>query len=128
MECGLLGPYTPFLVAPNFQVTPSALISVRPWIAWYTAATGWRWLGTTGVNSSSWYLWSASPFGVWQWVTSAGALNRWTWAPIRVRPGRGIYKIGAFELIYWYTHPRYVWAYVSSRATTSAAAGYCAYP
>ena len=99
------------LVAPNFTVTPSAIIDVRPWFAFYTPSNGWRWLGTTGVNSSSWYRWSATPTGVATWMTPAGALNPWTWAPLPVRPGQQTYAITAFEVIYWYAHPRYVWAY-----------------
>lgn len=61
MECSLLAPYDAYLVAPNFTVTPPAIIDVRPWVAWYTSANGWRWLGTIGVNRSSWYRWYATP-------------------------------------------------------------------
>lgn len=127
LECTLLGTYDPYLVAPNFTVTPPALIDVRPWVAWYTAANGWRWVGTTGINSSSWYRWSASPSGVLSWMTPAGALNPWTWAPIHVPAGRQTYAIGVFELIYWYAHPQYVWAYTRSRLSASALGTYCTF-
>jgi len=127
MECSLLGADTPYLVAPNFTVGPPAIIDVRPWVAWYTAATGWRWIGTTGVNSSSWYRWTATPAGVQQWFTPTGALNPWTWAPVHVRAGRGMYTLGVFEVVYWYRHPRYVWQYTRSRLGPAATGTYCTY-
>ena len=127
MECSLLGSDTPYLVAPNFTVGPPTIIDVRPWVAWYTAATGWRWLGTTGVNSSSWYRWSDTPAGVQQWFTPTGALNPWTWAPIRVRPGRGLYAVGVFEIVYWYHNSRYLWQYTRSRLGPTSTGTYCAY-
>ena len=123
MQCNFLGAYEPYLVSPNFTVTPPALISVRPWVAWYTSANGWRWIGTEGINSSSWYLWWATPAGVGTWVTPTGALNPWTWAPIHVPTGHQIDALGVFEVIYWYAHPRYTWAYTSSTLGT-----YCTYP
>lgn len=127
MECSFLGPNEPYLVAPNFTVTPPVIIDVRPWVAWYTPVNGWRWLGTNGVNSSSWYRWSATPTGVVTWVTPAGALNPWTWAPIHVLPGQQTYAIAAFEVIYWYAHPRYVWAYAPSHLSADAAGTYCTF-
>ena len=128
LQCSLLGSYEPYLVAPNFTVTPPAIIDVRPWVAWYTPANGWRWFGTTGVNSSSWYRWSATSSGVATWMTPAGALNPWTWAPIRVPSGRQTEAIGVFELIYWYAHPRYVWAYTHSQLSAPTPRTYCTFP
>jgi hypothetical protein len=128
IECRLLGPYEPYLVAPNFTVAPPAIIDVRPWVAWYTPANGWRWLGTAGVNSSSWYRWSATSSGVVTWTTPAGAPNPWTWAPILVPGGRQTDAIGVFEVIYWYAHPRYVWAYTHSRLGASTLGTYCTFP
>jgi hypothetical protein len=128
VECSLLGPDEPYLVAPNFTLTPSAVIDVRPWIAFYTAANGWRWLGTAGLNRSTWYRWTATSSGVLQWTTPAGALNPWTWAPITVRPGRQTYVIGVFEIIYWYAHPRYIWQYAHSQLGPSSSGTYCGYP
>jgi hypothetical protein len=127
MECSFLGANEPYLVAPNFTVTPPAIIDVRPWVAFYTPANGWRWLGTTGVNSSSWYRWSATSAGVATWLTPAGALNPWTWAPIQVPGGQQTYAIAAFEVIYWYAHPRYVWAYAPSHLSATAAGTYCTF-
>ena len=63
-----------------------------------------------------------------QWRTVGGALNRWTWAPIKVRPGSQMYAIGVFEVVYWYTHMRYVWEYASSLTGTGATPTYCSYP
>jgi hypothetical protein len=128
LECSLLGSYEPYLVAPNFTVTPPAIIDVRPWVAWYTPASGWRWLGTTGASHSDWYRWSAAPSGVLSWLSPAGALNPWTWAPIHVPAGRHTYAIGVFELIYWYAHPRYLWAYTRSHLNANDLRTYCVFP
>jgi hypothetical protein len=127
LECQLLGEYTPYLAAPNFTVTPAVEIDVRPWVAWYTAANGWRWLGTAGINASRWYRWTATPGGVDQFKTPAGAIAPWTWAPIHVRPGQHTYAIGVFEVRYWYTHPRYAWSYAPSTLATNASGTYCSY-
>jgi hypothetical protein len=129
LECSLLGANQPYLVAPDFTVTPAAVIDMRPWIAFYTPANGWRWLGTAGVNRSTWYRWTATSAGVMQWTTPTGALNPWTWGPIDVHPGQHTYAIGVFELIYWYAHPRYVWRYAYSQPSlSSGAATYCNFP
>ena len=85
MECSLLAPYDAYLVAPNFTVTPPAIIDVRPWVAWYTSANGWRWLRTFGVNRSNWYRWSATRGRVAAWMTPTGALNPWTWTQVHFR-------------------------------------------
>ena len=127
LQCGLLGSYEPYLVAPNFTDMPPVVVDVRPWVAWYTNSNGWRWLGTGGVNASRWYRWTATPSGIQQWRTPAGAVNPWTWAPIYVHPGAGTYAIGVFEIVYWYARPRYTWKYTrSSLGGTSLT--YCNYP
>ncbi|MGO9749975.1 MAG: hypothetical protein ACLP8S_31060 [Solirubrobacteraceae bacterium] len=128
LQCDLLGNDEPYLVAPNFTVSPPTLIEVRPWVAWYTATNGWRWLGTLGVDASAWYPWTATPSGVQQWRTPTGALNPWTWAPIYAQPGQDTFAIGVFEIIYWYTHPRYVWRYALSSPSGSTPTAYCNYP
>lgn len=127
LVCSFYGPDSPMLSAPNFTVTPPAIIDIRPWIAFYTAEKGWRWLGTSGLNQSLWYRETATPTGVAQWRTRAGALNRFTWAPITVRPG-STYMIGVFEVVYWYTHMRYVWEFTSSLMSSGAKMSYCSYP
>lgn len=128
LVCNFYGPNAPMLSAPNFTVQPPAIIDIRPWIAFYTAANGWRWLGTSGLNQSLWYRGEATPTGVTQWRTPGGALNRFTWAPITVRPGANTYAIGVFEVVYWYTHMRYVWEYTSSLMGSGAKSSYCSYP
>jgi len=125
LQCSLLGSYQPYLVAPNFRVTPPAVIDVRPWVAWYTPSGGWRWLGTVGVNASQWYRWTATPSGVAQWITPAGASNPWTWAPIAVHPGGDTYAVGVFEVVYWYAKPRYTWKYALSSAAQTGLTAYC---
>ena len=128
MECSLLGGYVPYVVAPNFTVNPPALIDVRPWVAFYTNASGWQWLGTSGLGRSQWYRWSAGADGILQWKTPTGAVNPWTWAPIRAPAGQHMYAIAAFEVIYWYFHPRYLWRLAPSAPTTSTTGTYCSYP
>lgn len=127
LVCTLLGDNQPYLVDPNFRVSPAVTIDVRPWIAWYTPTGGWQWLGTRGARSSAWYRFTAGPDGVVQWRTPRGAVNPWTWAPIGVSPGHGISLIGVFEVIYWYRHPLYRWAYSRSSAM-SGTGTYCSYP
>jgi hypothetical protein len=128
LVCRLYGAYESYLVAPNFTSTPSTVIDVRPWFAWYTAANGWRWLGPTGVNASKWYRWTATPTGVAQWNTPAGATNRWTWAPIFVGRGQHIFALAAFEIVYWDAHPRYEWKYALSSPGGNSLTTYCTYP
>lgn len=126
LRCNRPG-YQAQLLAPNFSDTLSTTIDVRPWLAWYTPATGWQWLGTLGVNASRWYRWTATPTGVAEWRTPAG-ITPWTWSPISVTPGHGAYVIAVFEAIYWYDHPEYVWSYARSGQGASAVSTYCAYP
>ncbi|MGO9749974.1 MAG: hypothetical protein ACLP22_00325 [Solirubrobacteraceae bacterium] len=116
------------LLAPNFSDTVPTTIDVRPWLAWYTDATGWQWLGTAGVNASSWYRWTATSRGVAEWQTPGGEVTPWTWSPISVAPGHGIYVIAVLEAIYWYGHPEYVWSYARSGELPGAITTYCAYP
>ena len=128
LQCNFLGSNQPYLVAPNFVVTPPAVIDVRPWVAFYTSGSGWQWLGTAGLNRSTWYQWTATPSGIMQWYTPAGALNRWTWAPISVPSGRQMYTVGAFEVEYLYHHPTYTWMFAKSQPNGSGPATYCSYP
>jgi hypothetical protein len=128
LQCNLFGADRPYLVAPDFRVMPAAMIDVRPWVAFYTAANGWRWLGTNGLNKSAWYQWTAGPTGVSSWITPTGALNPWTWAPITARPGHGTVAIGVFEVEYLYFHPTYAWEYARSQTATGPTATYCSFP
>jgi hypothetical protein len=127
LECDLLGPDEPYAVSPNFKVSPTETIDVRPLVAWYTAAHGWRWLGTQGINASGWYRWTATPTGIQQWETPAYAVNPWTWAPIDVHPGERTYAISVFEVVYWHAHPGYEWRYGPSVPATGGAGAYCSF-
>jgi hypothetical protein len=128
LQCNLFGADQPYLVAPNFRVTPATTIDVRPWVAFYTPADGWRWLGTGGLNRSSWYQWATGPTGISSWLTPTGALNPWTWAPIRVGSGHGTYAIGVFEVEYLYFHHTYEWRYARSQTATGPRMTYCSFP
>lgn len=127
LECDLLGFNESYIAAPNFTVRPPAIIDVRPWVAVFTSRSGWQWVGTLGPGHSAWYRWTATPSGVQEWYTPAGALNPWTWAPIAVRPAGATYAIGAFEIVYRYTHPVYQWRYIPSYASSSPASAFCRY-
>jgi len=128
LGCTAGGAQSAQLVAPNFTSTPaSTTIDVRPWLAWYTSATGWQWLGARGANSSSWYRWTATPTGVSEWQQPAG-INPWTWGPIGVAPGHGTYVIAVLEAVYWYSHPTTVWEYARSEPSPATVTTYCAYP
>lgn len=123
LECGTPAATQAELLAPNFTVSPSTTIDVRPWLAWYTPATGWQWLGTQGPNASQWYRWTGTPDGVAEWHTASGTVNPWTWGPITVTPGHGTDVIAVLETIYWYSHPVYVWGYAHSYPASQ----YCAF-
>ncbi|MGH2858945.1 MAG: hypothetical protein ACRDMJ_15835 [Solirubrobacteraceae bacterium] len=127
LSCGGGGGGVAQLLAPNFSAGSPTTIDVRPWLAWYTAATGWQWQGTLGAGRSSWYRWTATPGGVAEWAQPAG-ITPWTWGPIDVAPDHGTYVIGVLEAIYWYSHPNDVWAYARSRPDQTSTSAYCAYP
>ncbi|MDO8212477.1 hypothetical protein [Conexibacter sp. CPCC 206217] len=128
LQCASPGPAQAYLVAPNFTVTPSTSIAVRPWVASYTADGGWRWLGLRGRDASRWLELIATPAGVAQWLQPAGALNPWTWGPIDVPGGARSYALGVFEVIYWYGgRPTYVWRYARSFVAAQPTGSYCVY-
>ena len=60
-------------------------------------------------------------------MTPTGALNRWTWAPISVTPGKQTYAIAAFEVEYLYFHPRYAWRFAKSNSE-GAKTTFCSFP
>jgi hypothetical protein len=127
LRCGAPGSYQAQLLAPNFTDTPSTTLDVRPWLAWYTSATGWQWLGTAGPDRSSWYRWTATPSGVAEWQ-QAGTISPWTWGPISVARGHGTYVVSVFEAIYWYSHPADVWRDARSGPDANTISTYCEYP
>ncbi|WP_183343674.1 hypothetical protein [Conexibacter arvalis] len=128
LQCASPGPRQTYLVGPNFTVSPATSISVRPWIATYTSAGGWRWLGLNG-GASRWLQLTATPAGVAQWLQPTGALNPWTWGPITAPPSGSVSAIGLFEVIYWYGgRPTYVWKYTHSFVGSQPAGAFCAFP
>jgi len=127
LRCGAPGSNQALLQAPNFTDTTATTIDVRPWLAWYTSATGWQWLGTAGPDSSSWYRWTASPNGVAEWQQT-GTIIPWTWGPISVSPGHGTSVVAVLEAIYWYSHPADVWRNARSGPDTNTITTYCEFP
>ena len=124
-NCTADSSYEGQLTAPNFTDTTPTTIDVRPWLAWYTAATGWQWEGTLGADRSAWYQWTATPNGVAEWQPG-GAINPWTWGPINVTRGHGTYVLAVFDAVYRYSNPVYVWGYAASQPGNLET--YCAYP
>lgn len=118
-----------YLVAPNFTVSPVTTISMRPWVAWWTATSGWHWLGLRGRNVSSWTNLTGTPTGIAEWRDANGAFNPWTWGPISVPAGQGVQAVGVFEALYWYGgRPTRVWRYTTSFLASQPIGSYCAFP
>jgi hypothetical protein len=122
-----------YLVEPDFTTATPTPISTRGWVAWYTAGGGWHWVGVGGENANRWDTWTASVSGVVQFhPNGAPTPVPWTWGPITVPAGQGIYAIGVYEIVYWVGgKPDYQWQYVNAGTTGAVAAGggnlYCAY-
>ena len=125
---------TGFLVEPDFTAASAIPISTRGWVAWYTEATGWHWLGSAGEAAGRWNTWTASVSGVQQFHPNGTAVPvPWTLGPIAVPPGRGTYTAGVFEIVYWVGgRPDHQWQYVNAGSTGAVAAGganpYCVHP
>lgn len=133
LQCAQGGAPQAFLATPDFTTATPTVISTRAWVAWYTAAGGWHWVGVRGENAGRWDTWTATPTGVAQFHPS-GAVQPvpWTWGPISVPTGQGIWAVGVYEIVYWVGgRPDHQWQYVNAGATGAAAAGggtlYCAY-
>jgi hypothetical protein len=135
LQCSADGTGAPpaLLVEPDFTTRDTTPISTRGWIAWYTAAGGWHWLGTGGENAGQWEAWTATPTGVAQFHPNGQVQpTPYTWGPIAVPGGQGIYAIGVYEIVYWVGgKPDYQWQYVNAGDTGAVAAGgaihYCVY-
>jgi hypothetical protein len=127
------GTPTAYLVEPDFTTATPTTISTRGWVAWWTAAGGWHWLGVAGENASRWDTWSATVGGIAQFHPAGAAMpTPWTWGPITVPTGAGIVTVGVYEIVYWVGgRPDYQWQYVNAGTTGAAAAGggtlYCRY-
>ncbi len=136
MLCSPDGGATPqaYIAEPDFTTQNPTRISTRAWLAWYTNAGGWHWLGTDGENRARWETWTATVGGVEQFhPDGAPQPTPFTWGPLTVPPGQGIYTVGVYEIVYWVGGlPQHRWEYVNAGETGAAAAGggnlYCAYP
>jgi len=123
-----------YLVEPDFTATSPIPISTRGWVAYYTAGTGWHWLGNAGPETGRWNTWTATVSGIAQFHPNGAAVPiPWTLGPIAVPTGRGIYAVGVYEIVYWVAgRAQHSWQYVNAGATGAVAAGaanqYCVYP
>ena len=122
-----------YLVEPDFTTATRTPITTRGWVAWYTAAGGWHWLGANGENAGRWMTWTSTVSGIEQFHPGGSPTPvPWTRGPISVPTGQGIYAVGVYEIVYWVGgKPDYQWQYVNAGTTVAAAAGggtlYCAY-
>jgi hypothetical protein len=122
-----------YLVEPDFTTASPTPISTRGWIAWYSAAGGWHWLGVGGEGAGRWDTWTASVTGITQFHPDGATTPvPWTWGPVSVPAGQGITTVGVYEIVYWVGgKPDHQWQYVNAGTTGAAAAGggnlYCAY-
>jgi hypothetical protein len=135
LQCSADGSGAPpaYLAEPDFTTKSPTPVSTRGWVAWYTAAGGWHWLGINGEDRGRWDTWTATSTGIAQFHPG-GAFEPvpFTWGPVSVPAGHGIYAVGVYEIVYWVGgRPDYQWQYVNAGATGAAAAGtgtlYCAY-
>jgi hypothetical protein len=123
-----------YLIAPDFTTRNPTPISTRGWVAWYTQAGGWHWLGVGGENAGRWDTWTATAGGIAQFHPGGAPTPiPYSWGPITVPTGQGIYAIGVYEIVYWVGgKPDHQWQYVNAGTTGAVAAGggtlYCVYP
>jgi hypothetical protein len=136
LQCSPDGSGAPpaFLVEPDFTTHDPTPISTRGWIAWYTEAGGWHWLGVDGENAGRWDTWTATATGITQFHPNGAAQPiPYTWGPIAVPSGQEIRAVGVYEIVYWVGgKPDHQWQYVNAGSAGAVAAGggthYCAYP
>ena len=108
-----------YLVEPDFTTTTPTPISTRGWVAWYTPAGGWHWLGVGGENASA-----AGTRGRRRCRASPSSIPaarrrrcRGPGARSRVPTGQGISAVGVYEIVYWVGgKPDYQWQYVNAGA------------
>ena len=117
--------------SPTKSPTP---ISTRGWVAWYTrdgrlalARHRRRGRGPLGHLDGD-----ASPASRSSTPAARSTPIPFTWGPISVPAGQGIYAVGVYEIVYWVGgRPDYQWQYVNAGTTGAAAAGaanlYCVY-
>src|SRR4051812_24362864 len=114
-----------YLVEPDFTTATPTPVTTRGWVAWYTAAGGWHWLGANGENAGRWDTWTAAVTGIVQFHPNGTPTPvPFTQGPIAVPPGQGITAVGVYEIVYWVGgKPDYQWQYVNAGTTGAAAAG-----
>jgi hypothetical protein len=114
-----------YLVEPDFTTATPTPVSTRGWVAWYTNASGWHWLGTGGEGAGRWDTWTASVTGIVQFHPGGAPTPvPWTAGPISVPTGQGITAVGVYEIVYWVGgKPDHQWQYVNAGTTGAAAAG-----
>jgi hypothetical protein len=123
-----------YLVTPDFTTASATPVSTRGWVAWWTQAGGWHWLGANGENKGRWDTWTATPTGIAQFHPNGQVQpTAYSWGPISIPTGQGIHAIGVYEIVYWVGgKPDYQWQYVNAGTTGAVAAGggtlYCVYP
>ncbi len=123
-----------YLAEPDFTAASTIPISTRGWIAWYSPAGGWHWLGAAGEDSARWDTWTATPRGIAQFHPGGATIpTPWTLGPVAIPSGQGIRTVGVFEIVYWVGgRPDYQWQYVNAGTTGAVAAGggtlACGYP
>jgi hypothetical protein len=122
-----------YLVEPDFTTRTPTPVSTRGWIAWFTPAGGWHWLGVGGERINHWNNWSSSVSGIAQFHPD-GTPNAipWTWGPIAIPGGQSTWAVGVYEIVYWVGgKPDYQWQYVNAGPVAAPAAGgghmFCAY-
>jgi hypothetical protein len=134
LQCddGAGGPQS-YLVEPDFTTASPTPISTRGWIAWFTPAGGWHWLGANGEGAGRWDTWTATVGGIAQFHPGGAPTPvPWTQGPISVPTGQGVVTAGVYEIVYWVGgKPEYRWQYVNAGTTGAAAAGggamFCTY-
>jgi hypothetical protein len=122
-----------YLVEPDFTTATPTPVSTRGWVAWYTPAGGWHWLGAKGEGAGRWDSWTATVSGIQQFHPGGAPTPvPWTQGPIAMPAGQGVVAVGVYEIVYWVGgKPDYQWQYVNAGTTGAAAAGggtmFCAY-
>jgi hypothetical protein len=121
------------VVAPDFTYRDVIPVSIRTWLATYTARNGWQWQGVGGPNRGHWDTWTSSPGGIVEWHPLGQVQpSAWTWGPVSFATGAPTWAIGVYEIVYWSGGgPKWQWGYINSGSTGAVAAGgpsaYCSY-
>jgi hypothetical protein len=138
LACGDTTSTTPVatLKAPDFTYKDPLTIpvSIRGWVALYTAKAGWHWYGVGGENRGRWDTWTSSPTGIVQWHPNGQIQpNATLWGPLSPTLGQQTTAIGVYEIVYWSGGgPKWQWNYVNAGNTGAVANGggnpFCVYP